>query len=62
MTKKQKTYHIMFNINLDTDVEISAASLEEALQKGKQIKLTEVVSFDGNYNDGEIKVTGVFGG
>lgn len=58
--KTNDTYTIMVNITLDTDIEVSAMSLEEALEKAKKLELTDVVSFDGNYNDGQMEVRGVF--
>lgn len=60
MAKKNKTYTVMLDIKLSTDVEISAESFEEALSKARELKTLDVVTFDGNHNDSEVKVTGVF--
>lgn len=58
--KKYKTYTVCLKIDLMTDVEISAESLEDALIKARNLKTTDVIEFEGNHNDSEIQVTGVF--
>jgi len=60
MTKKLNEYTVMIKIELDTDITIRAASLEDAIEQSKSIDLRDVVKFDGGYNDGNIEITGVF--
>lgn len=45
---------------LYVDLEIRADSLEDALEKGKKLKIPEFIDFKGSWIDGEeIKITGV---
>lgn len=60
MTKKYKNYIVMTKITLDTDLEISAESLEDALTKSKEFDIHSFVDMHGNYNDGSCRITGVF--
>ena len=58
--KKHQTYTVLLSLRLDTDLEISAESFEDALAKARELKTTDVVDFEGGHNDSEITVTGVF--
>lgn len=60
MAKKNKTYIIMIDVKLSTDLEISADSFEEALEKAREFKTTDIIEFTGGHNDSEVKITGVY--
>lgn len=60
MAKKNKTFTVMLKVVLDTDVEISAESFEEALAKARELKTTDIVEFTGGHNDSSIEVNGVY--
>ena len=60
MAKKNKTFTVMLKVVLDTDVEISAETFEDALSKARQLMTTDIVSFEGGHNNSTVQVTGVF--
>lgn len=62
MSKKSKDrpFTVLIELKLFTDTEIYAESLEEALEKARGLKITDVIQFEGSHNDSEFKVTGVF--
>jgi hypothetical protein len=59
--KKQKMFTVQFDLNLVIAVDISAGTLEEAIAKGRKYGVKDLVKFDSDFFDGEVKVTGVFG-
>ena len=61
VSKKLKSYTVQLRINVVTDYQIAAESLEQALQKALELKLDEVVDLPGDYIDGPgVVVLGVF--
>ena len=60
MKKKLNQYSVMVKVVLETEVEVSAESLVDALEKTKDLTVVDVVDFKTPHNDSEIKVTGVF--
>jgi len=60
MPKRLKTFVVMGKIKLDTDIEISAESLEDALDKAKELNIHDFIQIKGGYNDGGSEVYGVF--
>lgn len=61
MSKKKLTnFIISVKIILDTDFSITAENFEQALLKAAEVKVTDVVEFEGNHNDSSIDITGVF--
>jgi hypothetical protein len=58
---KLKTYLVDFRIDVLTNMEIEAESLETALQKAQEFKLADVVELPGDYIDGDgVTVRGVY--
>lgn len=60
MPTKLKTYQVMVHVNLDTVVEVKAESLEDAIARGREFKMKDVVDFDTDWVDGDITVNGVY--
>lgn len=61
MTKKKiNSYTVSVDITLSTTVDIKAESFEEALAEARELKVPDVVEFEGDYCDGDIAVSGVF--
>ena len=58
--QKRKRYTVQMKLDLLLDTEVSADSLEDAIAQARQIGVRDIVEFDAGYNDGEIKVVGVF--
>lgn len=58
--KKNKMYQVYFNVNVETVVEISAQSYEEALSKAREYDVKDIVEFDTVFNDGSVQVVGVY--
>ena len=59
--KKLETYIVSCEIEISTDIEIKADSLQDALDQSKDLKIHDFIKIYGNYNDGKIKeITGVF--
>ena len=57
---KKKDFMIDVHIDLETNLIVSANSLEEALEISKTLKLQDYVTLNGDHNDSEIHVRGVF--
>lgn len=60
MAKKQTEYQVIVKVTIETVLKIVANSFEEALSKAGEFGVRDVVSFDTEYNDGDIRVVGVF--
>lgn len=59
-TKSKKTFFVSARIALDTDLEIYARSLDEALEIAKGMKITEFIEIQGGHNDSKLAIIGVF--
>lgn len=59
-TSKLKKYTVSVRVDLETTVDISAESLEDAVVKARELNMHDVVSFDGDYCDGCLKIHGVW--
>jgi SHS2 domain-containing protein len=58
---KTKRVNVTFRVNLDVGMEISASSLEEALEKARAMNVTDVIDFTGlDHNDSSIQVVGAW--
>lgn len=55
-------YDIHVKVTVDTTVQVTANSLEEAAKAGKELKITQVLpeKFVRTLNDSELDVYGVF--
>jgi hypothetical protein len=62
MSKKIKgnEYIVYVKVWLSTTVTVQADSFEEALEKGKDLKTTDVIDFPGDHIDSSIEIEGVF--
>lgn len=60
MGKKLKEYFVSVKVLVDTTVTVRAESFEDALIKGRELDVKDVVEFDTDYNDGSIEVSGVY--
>lgn len=60
MASKKKTYYITAKLLLEVGINISADSLEDAVQQSKTLKELDFVKILGDYNDGNMKINGVF--
>ncbi len=54
------TYSIWAIVEIDATVNIEAESFEDALQRAKSLKETDFVKPLSNYNDGTLKIRGIF--
>lgn len=60
MTKpKKQIFHVYAKIALETCIEITANSLEDAITESKSLKVDDYISFNGEHCDSEMRVTGV---
>lgn len=59
---KNRTFTVMLTLtDVTVDVTISAESLEDAIAKGKELNMRkDILREDIGWNDGHLKVTGVF--
>jgi hypothetical protein len=60
MSNKNKVFTVAVKVVLDTDVEISAATFEDALEKARELSITDIVDFDGSHIDSNVDITGIF--
>jgi len=58
-TKRLKTYSIWMKATIDCSINIEAASLEDAVEKAKDLPESRFFEVLGEYNDGKSKVYGV---
>jgi hypothetical protein len=60
MAKNPKTFNVMAKLNLECGIDIKAESLEEAVEKARDLTESDFVEILGNYNDGSIEIFGLF--
>lgn len=60
MGKPLEEFIITANLKLQVDITIRAESLEDAVQRSKELKVHDFVSIKGEYNDGVLKITGAY--
>jgi hypothetical protein len=59
---KRRTFYVEARIGLSIGVEISATSLDDAIEKAKNMKLDQFVEVLGDHNDSNFAISGVFTG
>lgn len=59
MPKARKTFDVWVKVTVETVIPIKAETFEEALAEARTYGVRDVVSFDTDFNDGGIEVTGV---
>lgn len=57
---KNKTFSVCGKLELDISLDVSAASLEEAVAQSKKLDVDDFVEITGEYNDGNLRITGLF--
>lgn len=60
MADKNKTFMVQANINTVVGIEVQAKNLEEAVQKSAEFKEIDFITIDGEYQDGNHRITGVY--
>lgn len=60
MAKKNKTFNVTVKVTVETVIDISAESYEQALEKAREYSVKDVVDFDTDYNDGSIEISGIY--
>ena len=62
MTAKKGTrqFTICATIGLETSIEISASSLEEAVEKSKALTISDFIDILGEHNDSVLTVSGAY--
>lgn len=60
MATRKKTYNVTAKLLLEVNIQISANSLEDAVNESKTLRETDFVKILGDYNNGDMKVNGVF--
>ncbi len=60
MAKKLETYHIYAKLLIETSIEVKGETLEDALSKSKELKITDFVDILGEHCDSDYKITGVY--
>lgn len=58
--KKLNTFYINARLGLDLTIEIKAADLDAAVEVSKTLKEEDFVTILGDWNEGNIKITGIF--
>ncbi len=58
--EKIRDYEVQAKLTLYTSTTVSARSLEEATEKSKNLKEQDFVDFNGDYIDGNMRITGVY--
>ena len=59
-SKKQLRFFVEARVAVSVSVNISAKSLDEALEKAKQMKLEDFIEILGDHNDSNFALSGVF--
>ena len=60
MAKPLQDFIITANLKLQVDITIKAESLEDAVQKSQTLNVSDFVNIKGEYNDGNLKITGAY--
>lgn len=62
MAKKhqKKTFFVQSRIILDTNAEVYASTIEEAIEVAKSLKMDDFVQIYGSHDDSKLTITGVF--
>lgn len=60
MATKKRNYQITAKLELQVDIEVFAASLEEALAQSNDLKVSDFVEFKGDYIDGGMRISAVY--
>jgi len=59
-TRTTKSFSIYATLTVDVGVDIQANSLSDAIERSKELEVTDFITILGEYNDGKLKITGAF--
>lgn len=57
---KRKQFVVQAKLNLWTSITVTASSLEEALAEAKKLNESDFVEFQGDFIDGDFRITGAY--
>ena len=60
MANQLKSFTVMAKVTIDCDISIRAESLEDAVFESAKLKEKDFVEIRGNFNDGNLKITGCY--
>lgn len=60
MAKRLLSFTVYAKVEVDCGIDIKAESLEDAVSKANELKETDFVDVLDEYQDGKLKITGVF--
>lgn len=58
-SKKEITFTVSLQMDITTSVEVTAETMEEALQKAREIKVGHIIECEGYIDSCEVDVIGV---
>jgi len=58
--KKLTSFNVMAELKVTSSIIIEAESLLDAVEKAKLLKDEDFVTVEGEYMDGELRITGVY--
>jgi hypothetical protein len=59
-SKKQKEFLVTAKLTIDTNRAVLADDLAEAVEKSKNLVITDFVDILGDHNDSTVEITGAF--
>ncbi len=59
-SSKIKSFYVMAKLQIDCNITIKAASLEDAVEQSKKLKEKDFVTVLGEFNDGNLAIYGAF--
>jgi hypothetical protein len=60
MKTKIKKFCVQAKIDVLVAIELSARTLDEALEKSKTLKVDDFLSVEGDHIDSEMEITGIY--
>lgn len=56
---RTKTFSVSADVRLWTSINVEANTLEDALQKARDLKVTDFIDIPGEHNDSQLEIVGV---
>lgn len=60
MSKRLQPFTVYATVEIQCGIEIKAESLDDAVIASHELRETDFVDVLGDYNDGKLKITGIF--
>ena len=60
MNNKIRKFYVQAKIDVLVSVELSARTIDEALEKSKTLKVEDFITVDGDHIDSEMEITGIY--